>query len=289
LPNEIKPLIDTEALHAGLLDALGAQIQRPKIVQLGDGDGNVFVDQTTVDDRRQVFVRNLPSRQSFRGRAYYDGAAGLDENAIVDGVRVYVKWDDNANGLVVTKAAPLHQSEFQSGVITATPQQPIRIDQFLPGLISATNPPTMKIRVMAAHYRSGDLVKYIGTQESIDFDTSGQKPVTTNEARNALVEIDFLTGLLSYKYGSVFNASLPANQVYSDLDMGSGVYFPQPSEGEFFVAGWVRLIANQTTIIQSHIWAAQQILGSASASFDTILTDDNGDVVSDNDGNVLTT
>lgn len=272
--------------YDALRNALGGAIQKPLLVRLGNRDRTaVFVPTDETDTPEEVYVHELPGHPSFEGTAYIEGAAGIDTTRLIAGTRVKIAYSDEEDAWTVVGVAARLNSEFMHGVdIGKTAPDPVTQGQILPGLIDITDTPTMTVRVLASWYTANSVSYYIETQVSTDF--TANIPATNGEARYALIMLDAPDNVLSYSYGTTFDASLQHQAAYS-ADGGLNNIFPLVDVGVFRI-GWVRLVAGMTSIARSHIWAAQELITAGGSGAEFILTDDNGDVLSDDNGDVLT-
>lgn len=282
MPKELQ----LDRYYSALRDALGSSIQQPVIVRLANRDHTaVFVPVAETDTPEEIFFHELPGHPSFEGTAFIEGASGLDTTHLIAGTRIKIVYNDEDDAWTVVGVAARLNSEYVHGVDTsktapdATPQ-----GQFLPGLIDITETASMTVRILASWYTAFGVSYYIETQVSTDF--TANIPATNGEARYALIMLDVPDNVLSYSYGTTFDATLQHQAAYA-ADGGLNNIFPVVDVGLFRI-GWVRLVAGMTSIARSHIWAAQELITSGGSGAEFILTDDNGDVLSDGNGDVLT-
>lgn len=273
--------MDANRAKEALTDLLRPKLRAPLMVSLGYEDSNgvrtLRVDSDETDERGLYWVHELPGRHPFVGRAYL--IPGIIPDKILRyGLPVSIEQDAMGDYQITGVVARL-ASEFLEGValdqVVYTP-----LESFLPGLLTETAPRTMKCRVMASWYTYGNSVKYIETQETADFSASPTDilgatislPTTNGQARYIAVLVNWATGALAYKQGSLVSASLAHYLVYSQLDLGTGTYLPQPESG-YFLAGYVQLLYGQTVLRRGvNIWAAQQLLANAFSNIPPVLT-----------------
>lgn len=265
-----KPTLDAR-LYAAIREALGTAISEPIDARLGyiDSDDNkrlkVPADETDVPN--MYYIQNVSGGQPFVGRASNTGTNPLDDKYLIYGMPVKVRHI-KGNEWVIEGISGAYAAEYIGETALHPPDNPTRLQNFLPGLLDQTEPATMKIRVHGAPYYYNGGRKYIQTQESANSITSLtdtlSNPITLPSAPNAkmiLVQLSYSAGTLSYKQGDTFDAALSNLQAWIlDQNDSSVTIFPDADTGNFR-AGFVRLLSGQTEITRiSHIWAQQDVL-----------------------------
>jgi hypothetical protein len=111
-------------------------------------------------------------------------------------------------------------------------------------------------------------------------------------ARAVMVEYDPVAGQAELTYGSTYayDPSLDEPGLISGFSAGN---YPATISSARSFHGWIRLYYGQTTIRSTDILPAQELISKGvaavdvNAPLDNLLTDSNGDVLSDSDGNVI--
>lgn len=273
--------MDPTRARNAIAGLLRPALRHPVIAALGYEDTagvqHLRVDDTDTDAKGLYYYHELPGRQPFVGRAYL--IPGIIPDKILRfNLPITIEMDALGDSQITGVVARL-AGEFLNDVpldqVVYTP-----LESFLPGLLTETAPRTMKARVMGSWYTQGTNVKYVSTQETADFSASPTDifgatislPTTNGQARWIAVLVTFSDGTLAYKQGSLVPASLPGTVVYSQLDLGTGTYLPQPDSG-YFLSGYVQLLYGQTVLRRvPNLWAAQQLLANSFANIPPVLS-----------------
>jgi hypothetical protein len=275
---------------------IGDVWRKPQSARLGyqadDGTTHVIVEQERTDQPFKYYF-------SEAGGTSFQGEAFLLPGALA-------KWQIKFNAPILIKKNVLNGeweiigidsrwaaqffdgSDQDDGVIISYPK-------LGPGLLTQTNPPSMRALVLDGAYNSGGVLRYHETQSTIDWTDSAYIPTGNLRQRYVLVQIALNTGLLTYKYGSEIASSLTPVQTYKqNLALGGDAILPALDENNFR-CGYIRLIHGMVRITKANIWSIQDYLllsgGSLAASniLDKIVTDSTtGEVVVDSvTGNVV--
>lgn len=249
-------LFGSELLYTGVRAAIGGALEEGIPVTLGWIDSSdaiqLKVDPNT-NDGVQKFYYTIGDQPP--GEAHNMGPNPLDPKFLKVGAPVYVsRAKTGRREWYIDGLQPGLAEEFFGGRDAQAPT-PIYLNQFVPGLVNETAPPSMRVVVFGAPYSLNGEFKWIGTKYSADF--TAEVPATAGQALYALVEVDFTNDAISIQYGEEFDAGLTHQQTWA-ADGGSGTLFPQPDRAKFR-AGYVKLVSGMTAIRRAHIWAVQEI------------------------------
>lgn len=265
-------LIDSKRLYDAVVDAFGVSIKDPIPVALGreaaDGTYELLVPSADTDEPNAYYFHELDGMPPFQGYASNSGQTPLDEKYILYGMPIYIRPDPLIqNQWVIAGPISAFASQFTAGV-DLEPPVPVYQAQIVSGLLTTTDPPSMRARVMGGPYTENGVFYYIDTQQTVDFsasptDTSSTAidvPTTNGEAIYVLVQMDVASGgTLSYKQGSAVSADAAFETIYA-ADAGTGTYMPQP-DADRWRCGYIKLAYGMTAIqSQANIWAVQEIL-----------------------------
>lgn len=285
---------------AGLRSAVGDAIRKPVPARLGyinaAGDVIVKVPDENTDSPDQYFFSEAGG-QSLVGQAYLQPGI-IAEWQLRYGTPIRIQKDPIADiwnivGLDIQYAAEYFKNTDpeQIGIV------PLR--RFEPGLLTSTNPRSMRVRVSAAVYDVGTNWYYWGALTSINFADQPEMP-TSGFGRFVLVQVLYETGELSYKYGDLIPASVTFDTAYQQqVASGNDNLLPMRDDNAFR-AGYVKLIGDQDAIDRTrHIWSMQEVLSKGSGAtnedkakiLSSIVTakQEGGGVVISSSGNVIYT
>jgi hypothetical protein len=294
-------LIQSDKLYVALRDALGVTLEDPKVMTLGRINPDTGVQETKVPDGESdlpnlYYFSNLPEMQSAEGEALLHSSADIPYQYRIFGMPIRVARDIQSGLWVIRGLDAVLSNEYLAGVEETPPQQPIALHQFLPGLLDATDPPSLQARVLGSWYTFEDESYYVRSQATADFsgtvlDTSSASidiPTVVNTSIYVLVQIVPSTGVLTYKQGASIQASFTHDQAIAyEYVTGEalGYYFPQVDVGNFR-CGFIRLIYGMTTIRRiANIWASHEILVKGDAH--PVYVTSEGHIVVDSDGDMV--
>lgn len=252
-------------------DVLGHRLKTPRVVALGyedeDGVQVLKVPNDASDSVGKYFIHELPGKQAFVGEAYLEPGR-LPAGYIRYGMPVRVQYDPLYNDWTITGTDPVQTAEYVAGV-DLSPQEPLSLGLFQPGLLDQTAPASMKAVVYGAPYTSALGFDWWETQETQDFTGDGNIPTTNDTARYCLVQLNELDGTLDYKYATATcNARLTHQQAKLLADDGTGNVVPDADSG-YWRVGYIKLINGMTEIKRNtHIWAVQEIFSRAGSGDD---------------------
>ena len=268
---------------------LGDAIRKPIPAKLGyiDSLGNKIVKvPADIRDEPNLYYFSQAGGQSFVGQAFLQEGA-MEKWQIRYGAPIRVKKDSISGVWEIVGLDARYAAQFFSGVV---PEEIliVNLDQMSPGLLAPDAPVSMRARVLKAPYDNGNEWKFIDTLYTQDFTGNINIPTNPATARYVLVQLDFDTETLSYKYGDEIVANLTFEQVYSiQKTNGNNQYLPAKDAGKFRV-GYIKLISGMTSILRSSIWTLQSYISTGGGSaVENIVIDDDGVVVDDDE--VVTT
>ncbi len=250
---------------AALIEAFGDAIRRPTSARLGyeDSQGSRFVQVPT--DRTgepEKYYFHEAGGTSFQGEAFLQPGA-LQSWQIRYGTPIKIRKDPvngewEIIGLDTRYAAQFFKGTAQDDGVF------VPYNKLAPGMLTQTNPSSMKAQVLSGAYRIGNEWKFVETQETIDWSiapNNSNVPTNNTKARLALVQLNFTTKALSYKYGDEFPSSLTNEQVFSLDEAGvNHPYLPATDDGHFR-CGYIRLVSGMQRITRgAHIWNVQDYL-----------------------------
>lgn len=281
---------------------LGNSIKKPSAARLGyrDSTGATYlqVPQERTDQPNRYYFHEAGGT-SFQGEAFLQPGA-LSPWQIRFGTPIRVRRDPLSGEWEIVAIDSRYAVQYFNGM-----EQDDGIfmpyEKLAPGMLTQTEPLTMKARVLAGAYRVGDDWKYIETQETVNFGIAPYNaniPTTVNKAKAVLVQLNFATELLEYKYGAEIPSSLNFVQAYQvNKTLGDNSILPTPDANKFR-CGYLRLVYGMDRINRrGNIWTLQEYLASggavsdatAGSILDRIVTDDvTGEIVVDSEtGNVV--
>lgn len=276
-------------------DILGDQLRKPITAKLGymDAQGNQFVKVPSArTDQPQKYYFHEAGGTPFQGEAFLRSGSMQDWQLRYN-TPIRLQRDILSSEYYIVGLDERFAAQFFSG-IAEDDGKVYGYDKLAPGLLSPTSPVSMSARVLAASYRIGDEYKYIPTLATINWGVSPHSsnvPTVIGDCRYVLVEVDYDNEILMYTYGDILPLSYSRLDAYSLTQQGVGNYLPPLSGMRFFKAGYVRLHAQMTYIVNDNIWHMQDYISSATTDItilDRIVTDDDGNVVVDSEtGNVV--
>jgi len=292
------------AFEAALLDAFGTSIRDGKRARLGyidaSGAAQLAVAATDAPRLNMYYVREADGENPFVGMASNTGGdrgVPLPAQFLMSGMPIIIK-EIARNDWHIVGLDSFAASEFIADIALQPPDNPTRLETFLPGLLDQTEPASMRCRVMGAPYSVGGERKYIATQETADFsasplDVNGDAivlPTGDLTGRYILVQVVFETGLLSYKRGDEFSRRYVTSHLLAhqyDGNASAITLFPQPDAG-CFRSGYALLLKGLTAIKRGeHIWTLQDIFALSdgpSDFFDNLVVTNGNTTVVNNGG-----
>lgn len=277
-------------------NAFGETIKKPFAAKLGfkDKDGIEYITvPTNRSDQPNKFYFHEAGGTSYQGEAFMQPGA-LKDWQIRFGTPIKVKKDPLSKQWEITELDSRFAQQFFDGV-SQDDTAIYGYNKLAPGLLTITLPVSMQAKVLFGAYRLGDVFKYIPTLKTLDWSMSPHNtniPTSPLQARLVLVQVNYDTGALDYKYGLPFPSPLSFSQLIT-LDANTNTYIPQAEIGKFR-SGFIRLNYGITEIKRENIISLQEYLSIQSPSagqsaLDTIITW-GGDVVVDGiSGNVVYT
>lgn len=269
--------------------ALGDAIRKPVPAKLGyiDSNGNTLIKvPAEIRDEPNLYYFSQAGGQSFVGQAFLQEGA-MEKWQIRYGAPIRVRKDPISGVWEIIGLDARYAAQFFAGIV---PEEIliVNLDQMSPGLLAPDSPVSMRARVLKAPYDNGNEWKFINTQQTQDFTGNINIPTNPATAKYALVQLDFDTETLSYKYGDEIVANLTFEQVYSiQKTNGNDQYLPDKDAGMFRV-GYIKLVSGMTSITRNNIWTLQSYISTGGGSaVENIVIDDDGVVVDDNE--VVTT
>lgn len=250
-----------------LLNVLGDAVRKPVSARLGyvDDLGNVYIQvPSSRTDQPNKYYFHEAGASEFQGEAFLAQGV-LQDWMLVYGMPIRLRKDPLNHEWEIIGADTRLSSQFLSEAPQTSPVL-IPYKQIQPGLLTETTPESMSARVLGGMYRIGSSQKYIKNKNTIDWSEAPQSsnvPATINTQRFVLVQMNFDTGLLEYKYGDEISATINFIQAYDlNVDLGDNSILPVPDE-RCFRCGYVRLISGMTAILaKNHIIPLQDYLGT---------------------------
>ena len=288
-----------DRFKTALRTVLGDTLRRPKAARLGyqneSGESFLEVPRQRSDEPQKYYFHEAGGT-SFQGEAFLQPGA-LPSWMIRYGTPVQIKKDPLSNQWEIIAL----DSRFGAQYFIGTDQDDgvfIPYNKLAPGMLTQTVPSSMQARVLAAAYSSEGVLRYYETQNTVDWSVapySTNIPTTNLRQKFVLVQLEYATGILSYKYGVVVPSSWSNKQAYdANIVAGDDSILPQVDTGNFR-AGYVKLVYGMTRITRTdNIWAIQDYLslgsgGGKAAIINSIVTDpvDGSVVVDPVTGNVV--
>lgn len=263
-----------------LAETFGDAIRKPVPAKLGhkDANGQTFIkvpDERTDQPDRYYF--HAAGGNSFQGEAFMQPGA-LAEWQIRYGAPVRIRRDPLSGEWEIIGIDARFAAQYFDGVDQIEDAAVIPYSQVGVGMLTQTTPPSMRALVLEGFYRIGQEQVWSPGGQTADFSLSPQAaniPTTPNKARWALVQFNFDTEALSYKYGTQTTpAYLTFPQVYAleDAAVTAGTYLPSPDD-RCFRCGYIKLVYGMTRILRrGHLWSYPELLtlGGGTASEETI-------------------
>ncbi len=282
----------------GLRQTIGDSWRKPIAARLGyqaeDGVTYVPVESERTDEAFKYYFSEAGGT-SFQGEAFLLSGA-LEKWQIVYGAPILIRrnvlnseWE--ITGIDSRWAAQFFDGVDQDdGVIITYPKVGM-------GLLTQASPPSMKALVLSGAYRYGQVTRIYETQSTVDWGVAPYNsyvPAINLKQRYVLVQIDFATGLLGYKYGSEIASAVTPMQAYqANIALGDDSILPAVDSG-YFRSGYVRLTKGMTRITKANLWPLQDylILGGSGPNevanvLDKIVTSGGEVVVDSLTGNVV--
>lgn len=267
------------------------QKEQPKRLGFQDSEGSTLL---LVPAGR----RDQPDQYYFHeaGGTGYQGQAFLQPGALEDwqiryGTPILIKRNAVSGEWEITGLDTRYAAQFFNDVDVDS-RLIVTYENIAPGLLTSTDPNSMQARVLSGSYRSGAQKKFFETQLTVNWGeapANSNLPQTSSTSRYTLVQLDFETGGLSYKYGNNFPSTLSRGQIFNiNQEEGNNLYFPQP-DTDFFACGYIRLSTKQIQISRQDIWPLQDYLSLGGAGSPNVATDVlNRIITKKSDGHVLT-
>lgn len=263
--------INNEGLHQELVREFGYAIRDLFSARLGfqDATGTQFLKvlSTDTDLPNQYYFHHPSSAAEFVGTAFNTGQVPVADKFLIYDMPVRVRQV----GKAVFELAGLDgilAAEFIADVNLTPPDNPTRLENFLPGLLDQTEPASLKYRIMAAAYRHYETHKYAVTITASGDITSLTDVLgatitlpSAGLAKYVLVQWDFVSNSESRKQGDTFDQTLvhiSANTL--DQNDSSVTLFPEP-DSDKFRCGYIRLQNDTTSLARgTNFWAQQEVI-----------------------------
>jgi hypothetical protein len=293
-----KEIEQIERFKKSLKEVFGDAIRVPVSARLGwqDENGSTYlkipIDRT---DQPNRYYFHEAGGTGFQGEAFMQPGA-LQAWQIRYNAPVRIRKDPISGDWEIIGIDSRYAAQFFDGA-GANDTSLVTYQNLAPGLLTQTDPASMKAKVLAGAYRIGSVWHYYDTQDTVNWGVSPYNsniPTTNGFARFVLVQLDFSTGLLSYKYGDTIPSTMANYQAYSiNTSRGDNSIMPVTDDG-YFRCGYIRLVHGMSRITSAgNIWAIQDYLNiapdfSPANILDLIVVDENGDVLTQ-DGSVVYT
>lgn len=255
-------------------DVLGDSIKESRIYLLGhpgrraDPDPiNAIVGRDT-DVPGSVWIHPLTTRipgqdpetsEEPPRMALNEGKGKIRDDDLLYGLPVYVRKDGRYD--TIDGPAGYLAAEFLYKV-KVRPQRSIDISQFDYMLLRPTNPATGSLIFTGGYPILNNDIYQLLPRLTIDLvATYGGGALGTGKAKAVQVSVDAATGTLYYTAGAAFdfnpNTGLPEHATTWTT------YYPQILVEQRFLLGWVRIHKTMTTINQTDILPAQELVSKA--------------------------
>lgn len=299
IDNSIKKDIEQiERFKKSLKEVFGDAIRVPVSARLGwqDETGATYLQiPAERSDQPNRYYFHEAGGTGFQGEAFMQPGA-LQAWQIRYNAPVRIRKDPISGDWEIIGIDSRYAAQFFSGA-GANDTALVAYQNLAPGLLTQTDPASMKAKVLAGAYRMGAAWHYYDTQDTVNWGIapySSNVPATNGTARYVLVQLSFTTGALGYKYGATIPSTLANFQAYAmNVSRGDNSIMPAVDDG-YFRCGYIRLVRGMTKITSSgNIWAIQDYLNIAPDSspaniLDLIVVDENGDVLTQNGSVVYT-
>ncbi len=275
--------INNEGLYRELVREFGYSIRDLFPARLGFQDDTgvqrLRVPSADTDLPNQYYFHHPTSSAEFVGTAFNTGQVPVADKFLIYDMPVRVRQ----TGKAIFELAGLDgimAAEFIADVNLTPPDNPTRLENFLPGLLDQTDPASLKYRIMAAAYRHYEGHLYQATiTAAVDITSLTDVLGTTitlpsaGLAKYVLVQWDLATGTESRKQGDTFDQALTHLSAYSlDQNDSSVELFPIPDSDKFRL-GWIRLQNDTTSIARgTNIFVQQELFTLADSTGPDIIT-----------------
>ena len=273
-----------EAFEAAFVEAFGTAIRNGKRARLGyideNGASRLRVETADAPRPNMYYVREADGENPFVGMASNTGGdrgTPLPAQFLLQNMPIIIK-EIARNDWHIVGLDSFAAAEFIADVALQPPDNPTRLETFLPGLLDQTEPASMRCRVMAAPYSLMGERKWFATQQTADFSASPTDvdgvtislPTGDLTGRYILVQLDFASETLTYKQGDEFSRRYLASHTLAykyDQNDSSSTLFPLP-DAECFREGYVLLLKGMTAMKRGdHIWTMQDIFTAGDYPF----------------------
>jgi hypothetical protein len=260
--------------YNALRDALDYTIQESFSARLGYRDDNgithLKVDSEDTDLPNQYYFHNPLKGTQFVGMAFNTGQVPIPDKFLIYDMPVKVKQ----TGKSIFELAGLDgilAAEFIADVPLMPPDNPTRLENFLPGLLDQTDPASMKYRIMGAAYRHNQETRYETTitasadiTSKTDFLDNAISLPSVGFARYILVQWDYESHTEVLKQGDLFSQSLTHISARTlDINDSGVTIFPFP-DSDKFKCGYIRLQNDTTALLRTtNIWTQQELYSLA--------------------------
>lgn len=283
--------------EGALRKSIGNVWKKPVPAKLGyqdeAGQTHVQVEEDRTDQPSKYYFSEAGG-QSKQGEAFL-AANALEKWQIKFGAPILVRKHILTNEWEITGVDSKWAAQFFEGS-DEDDGVTISYPKLSPGLLTQTNPPSMRCLVLEGSYGTGLIRRIHETQSTVDWSQTPYNafvPTINLRQRYVLIQINILTGELGYKYGTELVSSVTPMQAYKlNLAIGDDSILPALDEG-FMRSGFVRLVKGMSRITKANIWPLQDylIMGNTTAdiksSLDDIVTSCDYGIVVDNSGNVI--
>lgn len=287
---------DLKRFKDALTQSIGDTIRKPISARLGfkDNNGAIYVQvPSSRTDQPNKYYFHEAGGTSFQGEASMQPSA-LKDWQVRYGTPIRIKKDTISGEWEIVALDVRYAQQFFNNV-TEDDMAVYDYSKLAPGLLTATEPSSMSTKVLFGAYRLGDRFKYISTKNTLNWGVSPNNtniPSSPQMAKYVLVQLNFTTEELEYKYGDEFPSQISFSQVVV-LDDNTGTYIPQSDSGKFR-AGFIKLNYGMTSIKRGNIVPVQEYIAIQSpdagqTALDTIITWGGNVVVDVLTGNVVYT
>jgi hypothetical protein len=294
MPKKIIENDEIKNFSDALKNVIGDNIRKPITARLGfkDTNGSIYIKVPPErTDQPNKYYFHEAGGNSFQGIAFLQPGA-LKDWQIRYGTPIRVRKDPISKEWEIFALDMRYAEQFFDNV---TQDDLIVYDysKLSPGLLTTTEPNSMKAKVLAGAYRLGEELVYIETKNTVDWSESpyiNEIPSNPQKAKYVLVQINFNTKLIEYKYGNEFPSQLSFTQVDA-LDDNTQTYIPKPDSGKFR-AGYIKLnyginVIKRTNIIPLQEYLSIQSPDAGQSALDTVITWDGNVVVDGVTGNLI--